>query len=155
MNKTQKLKNIILSKYSSIREFSRIVNIPSTTLTSALDKDIGGMAVDRIIKICDALNIDIKTFEPINNIEQINTLSKEEKVHIEDLRKLNDLGKKKVITYTQDLLDNPKFATTNDETCASLVEEDSSPYLVACHDDDLSDEEKNTMNNKINEFLNK
>ena len=62
MDKTEKLKHIILSKYNSVREFSKIVEIPSTTLTSALDKGIGGMAVDRIIKICDVLNIDIKTF---------------------------------------------------------------------------------------------
>lgn len=67
MDKTKKLKNIILNKYSSIREFARVAEIPSTTLTSALDKDIGGMAVDRVIKICEILNIDIKTFDPIES----------------------------------------------------------------------------------------
>ncbi|WP_317722951.1 helix-turn-helix domain-containing protein [Clostridium tetani] len=65
MTKTEKLKHIILSKYNSIREFARIAEIPSTTLTSALDKDIGGMAVDRFIKICEILNVDIKTLEPL------------------------------------------------------------------------------------------
>lgn len=65
MTKTEKLKHIILSKYNSIREFARIAEIPSTTLTSALDKDIGGMAVDRVIKICEILNVDIKTLEPL------------------------------------------------------------------------------------------
>ena len=67
MTKTEKLKRIILDRYGSIREFSKIIEIPSTTLTSALDKGIGGMAVDRIIKICDTLDIDIKTFEPLNS----------------------------------------------------------------------------------------
>ncbi|AEB75866.1 helix-turn-helix domain-containing protein [Clostridium botulinum] len=149
MNKTEKLKHIILSKYTSIREFSKIVDIPSTTLTSALDKNIGGMAVDRIIKICDVLNIDIKTFEPLNNSSDNSQLSHQEKTLIKNFNKLNDLGKEKVVIYTQDLLDNPKFST-NDEICATKV-----PYLVACHNDDLSKEEKDAMDKKINAFLNK
>ncbi|MBP1889835.1 hypothetical protein J2Z53_001418 [Clostridium moniliforme] len=156
MNKTEKLKHIILSKYNSIREFSKIVEIPSTTLTSALDKGIGGMAVDRIIKICDVLNIDVKTFEPLENISKnINNYSEEEQQHLEDLRKLNDLGKKKVFTYTKDLIDNPKFSSINNDISATNETEDFEPYLVACHDDNLTDEEKDIMNKKINEFLNK
>ncbi len=156
MNKTEKLKHIILSKYNSIREFSKIVEIPSTTLTSALDKGIGGMAVDRIIKICDVLNIDVKTFEPLENISKnINNYSEEEQQHLEDLRKLNDLGKKKVFTYTKDLIDNPKFSSINNDISATNETEDFEPYLVACHDDNLTDEEKEIMNKKINEFLNK
>ena len=121
------------------------------------------MAVDRIIKICDTLNIDIKTFEPIND-EKGNLYSKEEQLHINDLRKLNDLGKSKVITYTKDLLDNPKF--NNDELCATKVvelpkrekqiwEEPGKEHLmpIACHDDGLTNEEKENMNNIIENFL--
>ena len=153
MNKTEKLKHIILSKYNSIREFSKIVEIPSTTLTSALDKGIGGMAVDRIIKICDVLNIDVKTFEPLENMSKdTNNYSEEEKQHIEDLRKLNDLGKDKVFSYTKDLLEKPKYSLDT-EFAATLIENQKTPYLVACHDDNLTDEEKALMNEKINEAL--
>lgn len=151
MNKTEKLKHIILSKYNSIREFSKIVEIPSTTLTSALDKGIGGMAVDRIIKICDVLNIDVKTFEPLENMSKdTNNYSKEEEQHIEDLRKLNDIGKNKVITYTKDLMDNPKFINepiqnqSEDEISATSID-DFEPYLLAAHSDGL-DEETNKAN---------
>lgn len=152
MNKTEKLKHIILSKYSSIREFSKIVEIPSTTLTSALDKGIGGMAVDRIIKICDVLNIDIKTFEPLENISQSINYSEEEKKHIEDLRKLNDLGKTKVFSYTKDLLEMPKYSLDT-EFATTLLNYEQNPYLVACHDDNLTDEEKALMNEKISNAL--
>lgn len=115
MSKTEKLKNIILSRYSSIREFSRIVDIPSTTLTSALDKDIGGMAVDRVIKICEILNINIKNFDPIENeSNHINDCSQEETNHLNDFRQLNDLGKKKVINYTKDLIEMPKYTDNKD-----------------------------------------
>lgn len=159
MNKTEKLKHIILSKYNSIREFSKIVEIPSTTLTSALDKGIGGMAVDRIIKICDVLNIDVKTFEPLENMSKdTNNYSEEEQQHIEDLRKLNNLGKNKVINYTKDLIEMPKYqkdVTTLPKREKQIWEEPGKEYLmpIACHDDGLTDEEKENMNNIIDNFL--
>ncbi|MFY8263182.1 XRE family transcriptional regulator [Clostridium perfringens] len=160
MNKTEKLKHIILSKYNSIREFSKIVEIPSTTLTSALDKGIGGMAVDRIIKICDVLNIDVKTFEPLENMSKdTNNYSEEEQQHIEDLRKLNDIGKNKVVTYTKDLIEMPKYQKDNVTTLPKrekqIWEEPGKEYLmpIACHDDGLTDEEKENMNNIIDNFL--
>ncbi|MDK0979392.1 XRE family transcriptional regulator [Clostridium perfringens] len=160
MNKTEKLKHIILSKYNSIREFSKIVEIPSTTLTSALDKGIGGMAVDRIIKICDVLNIDVKTFEPLENMSKdTNNYSEEEQQHIEDFRKLNNLGKNKVINYTKDLIEMPKYQKDNVTTLPKrekqIWEEPGKEYLmpIACHDDGLTDEEKENMNNIIDNFL--
>lgn len=103
MDKTEKLKHTILSKYNSIREFSKIVEIPSTTLTSALDKGIGGMAIDRIIKICDVLNIDIKTLEPLENYSQNNNLSKEETILLSNYNKLNDNGKEEAIKRIEEL----------------------------------------------------
>lgn len=160
MNKTEKLKHIILSKYNSIREFSKIVEIPSTTLTSALDKGIGGMAVDRIIKICDVLNIDVKTFEPLENMSKdTNNYSEEEQQHIEDLRKLNDIGKNKVITYTKDLIEMPKYQKENNVTALpkkekQIWEEPGKEYLmpIACHDDNLTDEEKDFMDEAIAKY---
>lgn len=118
MNKTDKLKHIILSKYNSIREFSKIAEIPSTTLTSALDKGIGGMAVDRIIKICDVLNIDIKTFEPLENISQTNDLSKEETTLLENYNKSNSEGKKMIVSYS-DYVSQNYADTANDEITAT------------------------------------
>lgn len=157
MNKTEKLKHIILSKYNSIREFSKIVEIPSTTLTSALDKGIGGMAVDRIIKICDILNIDVKTFEPLENISKnINTYSKEEQQHIEDLRKLNDIGKDKVINYTKDLIEMPKYqkeSNITELTQHNLTYNDFN--TIAAHNDNLTDEEISEVDRRILEDINR
>lgn len=156
MNKTEKLKHIILSKYNSVREFSKIVEIPSTTLTSALDKGIGGMAVDRIIKICDVLNIDVKTFEPLENISNDANYSEEEQNHIKDLRKLNDIGKNKVINYTKDLIEMPKYQKDN-----KIVEVPKRERLqdyfttIAAHNDDLTEEEKIIAEQKVLEALKK
>lgn len=127
MDKTEKLKHIILSKYSSIREFSKIVEIPSTTLTSALDKGIGGMAVDRIIKICEVLDIDIKTFEPLNT-QTKQDLSTDEKKLIDTYKKLNDLGKKEAHKRIQEL---SQISLYMYETA----------FDIAAHNDDLTEDE--------------
>lgn len=165
MDKTEKLKNIILKKYGSIRKFAKIADIPSTTLTSSLDRGIGGMGVDRVIKICDILNIDVKTFEPIEtNVVSvtINKYSKKESVLLNDFNKLNEIGKNKVINYTQDLKDMPKYKKENStipkpDKKRHIWEEEGKEYLmpIACHNDGLSDEEKENMDNIINNFLKK
>lgn len=162
MDKTEKLKNTILSKYSSIREFAKIAEIPSTTLTSALDKGIGGMAVDRIIKICEVLNIDIRTFDPINNSLTKN-LSEKENIILENYNKLNNLGKEKLIEYSNDLIETPKYINAKDnitELITATKEEPNilqslNPTLLAAHDDDLTQDEKIEMDIRILDALKK
>lgn len=162
MDKTEKLKHIILSKYNSVREFSKIVEIPSTTLASALDKGIGGMAVDRIIKICDILNIDIKTFEPLENNTSNNKLSKEENTLLENFNKLDTNDKTKVIDYTNLLSNQDKYKSANKSaseitaTTDNVVELDiqssnskNECYTLAAHDDDLNEETKKRNLEKV------
>ncbi len=114
MTKTEKLKNIILSRYGSIREFSKIVGIPSTTLTSALDRDIGGMAVDRVIKICDVLDLNVKTFEPLDTHSKESILSKEESMILFNFNKLNDLGKNEANKRVAELTEIAKYSYTHE-----------------------------------------
>lgn len=49
-------------KYKSIRQFAIESGIPYTTLKSALNHGIEGMAVETFIDICDRLDIDLRTF---------------------------------------------------------------------------------------------
>lgn len=160
MDKTQKLKDIILNRYGSIREFSKLVDIPSTTLTSALDKGIGGMAVDRVIKICELLNIDVKTFEPLNVNLKKNYLTNSETILLENFKKLNYLGKNKLIEYSTDLIETPKYVEINtnvtDLTTATQEESLEDTYItLAAHDDDLTKDEKQNIDLRIMEALNK
>lgn len=53
----EKLKDLILSRYKSIREFTIIVDIPYTTLDSIFRRGIGNSSVTNVIKICKALGI--------------------------------------------------------------------------------------------------
>ena len=57
MTVEQKLKELILSRYHSIREFTITIDIPYTTLDSIFRRGIGNAGVNNVIKICKALNI--------------------------------------------------------------------------------------------------
>lgn len=52
-----KLKNLILSKYKSIREFTTAVEMPYSTVDSIFKRGIRKASVDNLIKICDELSI--------------------------------------------------------------------------------------------------
>ena len=58
MNREFKLRNMILDRYQSLRQFAVEADIPYSTLMSLLSRDIGGASFDVIIKICKQLNID-------------------------------------------------------------------------------------------------
>lgn len=53
----EKLKDHILTRYKSVREFTIEANIPYTTLDSIFKRGIGNSSVSNVIKICRALNI--------------------------------------------------------------------------------------------------
>ena len=53
----EKLKDLILRRFKSVREFSNEFDIPYTTLKSVLSRGIGNSSVSTIIKICKALGI--------------------------------------------------------------------------------------------------
>lgn len=90
------------------------------------------------------------------------SLSQNETTLLESFNALNDLGMKKVITYTKDLLDNPKYKKDDNKipelpkNKKEIWEEPGKEHLmpIACHDDNLTDEEKVIVNKKINEILN-
>ena len=58
MNREQKLRNLILDKFVSLRKFTFEADIPYSSLTTILDRGIAGASFDTVIKICKTLEID-------------------------------------------------------------------------------------------------
>lgn len=58
MNREQKLRNLILDRYTSLRRFAMEADIPYSTLMTLLSRDVGGASFDVVIKICNKLQID-------------------------------------------------------------------------------------------------
>lgn len=57
MNREQKLRNLILDRYPSLRQFAIEADIPYSTLMTLLSRDIGGASFDVIIRICKQLDV--------------------------------------------------------------------------------------------------
>lgn len=62
MSRETKLRNLILDRYASLRQFAIVTDIPYSTLMTLLSRDIGGASFDVIIKICKQLNVDPMEF---------------------------------------------------------------------------------------------
>lgn len=58
MSREQKLRNLILDRYISLRQFAKEADIPYSTLMTLLSRDIGSASFDTVIQICKKLNID-------------------------------------------------------------------------------------------------
>lgn len=71
----EKLKELILSRYKSIRAFTQSINIPYTTIDTMFKRGIGGTSVTTIIKICYALDIDIDALSYNEIIEKSKPLN--------------------------------------------------------------------------------
>ena len=53
----EKLKDYILERYSSVREFTTVADIPYTTVYSIFKRGVGNSSVTNVIKICKELGI--------------------------------------------------------------------------------------------------
>jgi len=58
MTREDTLRNLILDRYISLRQFSIEADIPYSSLMTLLTRGIGGASFDTVVKICNALEID-------------------------------------------------------------------------------------------------
>ena len=56
------IKQEIKKQYKSVRQFTASMDIPYTTIASALKNGVGGTAYDTVIKICKTLNIQLVNY---------------------------------------------------------------------------------------------
>jgi len=85
------IKSEIKRQFKSVRRFSAEVNIPQSTIISALRKGISGTAFDSVIKICNALDIKLS----VNNGV---FMDKEKSELLNAFSQLDEIGKHTVKT---------------------------------------------------------
>ena len=59
MTREELLKEYIIKQYGTLQGFCLESGIPKSTLSTVLQRGLGGASMDLIMKICDSLNIDI------------------------------------------------------------------------------------------------
>lgn len=68
-----KLKDYILSRYHSVRDFALHADLSNSTVNSILKRGIGNSSVNNIIRICKTLSISVDELAK-GNIVPINTV---------------------------------------------------------------------------------
>lgn len=58
MNRELKIRNLILDRYTSLRQFANDADIPYSTLMTLLSRGVGGASFDIVIRICKILEVD-------------------------------------------------------------------------------------------------
>lgn len=58
MSRELMLRNMILDRYVSLRQFAKEIDVPYSTLMTLLARDIGGASFDIVIKICKKLELN-------------------------------------------------------------------------------------------------
>lgn len=152
----EQLKSLILSRYKSLREFTLKINMPYTTLDTILKRGVNTANIINILKICNELSISADKLADGFIVEKVpdkNSLSETALQLVENYESLNSLGKNKLIDYSNDLVETPKFIEPENnvvELPVSATEELSSMFTnIAAHDDDLTDDEKAEADKRI------
>lgn len=107
VTKSKILKKEILNQYKSIRQFAMEMGIPYSTLVTALERGIEGMAYGTVIRICDKLNINPVTFKSLEDT----TISEQllENQVMSYYVKLNQDGKDKILGLMEDFSSLKKY----------------------------------------------
>lgn len=96
----EKLKDLILTKYRSIREFTQIIDMPYSTFSTIINRGLENSSVTNVIKICKALGISADALAD-GKIVHVSNKIQEDKIDIDHV--ISDV-KGKVLNYDNLLL---------------------------------------------------
>lgn len=103
MTLEEKLREMILNKYHSMREFSTRIDVPNSTVESILKRGVQNSSVSNVIKLCKGLNISVEALAE-GKIKKVNH-SKQRKQELKAIRKKYKIAKPGVFKHkkTNDL----------------------------------------------------
>ncbi|MBR4528712.1 MAG: transcriptional regulator [Lachnospiraceae bacterium] len=113
-NRAEILKQEILKQYKSVRQFAIEMSIPYSTLVTALDRGIEGMAYGTVIKMCDKLSLNPVDFTSLERGQALGEQIVENRV-MQIYYKLNRNGRRKAMDYMGDLLLIDRYQNTDEE----------------------------------------
>lgn len=108
MTKAEILKTEILRQYRSVRQFAMEMNIPYSTLVTALERGIEGMAYGTVIKMCDKLSLNPVDFSSLERDASLSSTLLENRVMQYYIR-LNEDGRAKILELMDDFVQIDKY----------------------------------------------
>ncbi len=102
------LKKEILKQYRSVRQFAIEMNIPYSTLVTALERGVEGMAYGTVIRICEKLKLNPVDFSSLEGEASLGALLLENRV-MQNYLKLNQGGRDKILELMEDFAQIDKY----------------------------------------------
>ncbi len=115
MTKAEILKKEILRQYRSVRQFAIAMSIPYSTLVTALERGIEGMAYGTVIKMCDKLSLNPVDFSSLERDASLGAQLLENRV-MQYYVKLNQEGRDKILDLMEDFDQIEKYKVKNKKT---------------------------------------
>ena len=101
LTKAEVLKKEILSRYKSVRQFAVEMDIPYSTLVTALERGIEGMAYSTVMRICEALSLNPVDLSPLEDGEGLSAQITTKRV-MERYSRFNRAGRKRILEIMDD-----------------------------------------------------
>lgn len=108
MTKAEILKREILKQHRSVRQFAMEMNIPYSTLVTALERGIEGMAYGTVIKICDKLSLNPVDFTSLEKSTNLSEQLLENRV-MQYYVKLNQTGRDRILELMDDFVQIDRY----------------------------------------------
>lgn len=161
-----RIKNRRLELNLSYQDLANKTGLSKSTLQRYETGSIKNMPLDKLGILSNALNVDPVWLIGFDDKEDVPTTISDriipfkESALVNAFNKLNDTGKDEAIKRVSELSEIIKY--TQNEICATSMVAESrntytidAPITVAAHDDDLTDDEKTLMDERIAEALKK
>lgn len=108
MTKATILKKEILKQYRSVRQFSIEMGIPYSTLVTALERGIEGMAYGTVIRMCEKLSLNPVDFSSLERDASLGAQLLENRV-MQYYVKLNETGRERILELMEDFAQIDKY----------------------------------------------
>lgn len=108
MTKAEILKKEILKQYRSVRQFAIDMGIPYSTLVTALERGIEGMAYGTVIRMCDKLNLNPVDFSSLDRDATLGAQLLENRV-MQYYIKLNQTGRDRILELMDDFVQIDRY----------------------------------------------
>ena len=115
MTKAEILKQEILRQYRSVRRFALERGIPYSTLVTALERGIDGMAYGTVIRMCDKLSLNPVDFSSLERDASLGAQLLENRV-MQYYVKLNQNGRDKILELMDDFVQIDKYKVKSKKT---------------------------------------
>ena len=121
MTTEEKVKNIIIERYGTVKDFSKKIGVKYTTVINILRRGFGNAGINNVLKICKELNISVYALAE-------DKIEKPKDTYITDKEILLTLEKKDIVVDNTQLSEEQKKRSYQ-QTAAVVSQDNKLPSI--------------------------